>query len=344
MKKNLTLLVAVIAVLFSATSCGNGSKAIIQAQAIAANSMCPMEMGGGLTLMKVEYEGLYVVYSYKGEGMCFSQENVTPEMKNKIVQSLQTQAQSDATTKRFIDALKKEKVGIIYHYYDVSGSVMDVVVEARDFDGPQPVVEKINAVAVEVDLGLPSGCLWAECNLGASSSEEAGNWFFWGDPTPCKKGSRYKYVNDYFYDGGGESQLFKYVTDSENGAVDGKTIIEPQDDAAYVTLGSAWSIPTVADFEELLKNCTWSETVKNGVDGVEFVGPNGNSLFFPDFNGSYNTSFDMLLGYTDYWTQSLSSDDRLAYAFQIKHTSEGTELEIDWDYRESGGLIRPVKH
>ena len=50
-----------------------------------------------------------------------------------------------------------------------------------------------------IDLGLPSGCLWAESNLGASSCEEAGYYFFWGDTNPCKKGSRYKYVNDDFY-------------------------------------------------------------------------------------------------------------------------------------------------
>jgi hypothetical protein len=131
MKKCFLLFVAAIAILFSVTSCSNGSQTIIQAQAIAANRSCPMEIGNGLTLTKVSYEGRYVVYSYKGEGLYFSQENVTPEMKAQIAQSLQIQAQSDPNTKKFIEALKKENVGLIYHYYN-SDSVMDVVVEARD--------------------------------------------------------------------------------------------------------------------------------------------------------------------------------------------------------------------
>lgn len=74
-----------------------------------------------------------MVYYYKGEGMCFSQETVTPEMKAAIVQALQVKAQNDENTKKFIDALKKEHIGIIYHYYNGSDSVMDVVIEARNF-------------------------------------------------------------------------------------------------------------------------------------------------------------------------------------------------------------------
>ena len=65
--------------------------------------------------------------------------------------------------------------------------------------------------AVTIDLGLPSGCLWAESNLGASSSEEAGYYFFWGDIAPCKKDARYKYVSDGFYTRGGVSQYLKYI-------------------------------------------------------------------------------------------------------------------------------------
>lgn len=344
MKRFIVVLMAAIAICFSVTSCGNGSRAFIQAQATATNLKCPQDVGNGLTLVSVEFGGLYLVYSYKGEGMYFSQNNVTPEMKNQIIQALQAQAQSDSSTKKLIEALKKENVGIIYHYFNSSDMVMDVVIEARELDGCQPTttIEKLSAVAV--DLGLPSGCKWAEANLGASSCEEAGYFFFWGDTSPCKKGSRYKYVNDCYYDGGGESQYLKYVTDAENGIVDGKTIMDPQDDAATVMLGDSWTVPTFADVEELLKYCSWKEANRNGIEGVEFVGPNGNTLFFPDFNGSYDPSFDMFLGYTSYWSQSLSSNDNLAYALQIKHTSEGTELELDWAYRTSGGMIRPVKH
>ena len=132
MKKYLSLFVSAVVMLLTIASCVNSNQAIIQAQAMAANRSCPMEVGNGLTLTKVEFSGLYVVYNYKGEGLCFNQENVTPEMKVQIIQTLQTQAQNDANTKKFIEALKKEHVGIIYHYYNGSGMIMDVVIEARD--------------------------------------------------------------------------------------------------------------------------------------------------------------------------------------------------------------------
>lgn len=200
-----------------------------------------------------------------------------------------------------------------------------------------------------VNLGLPSGCLWSEVNLGASSSEEAGYYFFWGDVEPCQKGSRYKYVSENYYTGGGESQYLKYVTDSELGIVDGKIIMELQDDAANTMLGDSWSVPTVEDFNELLTYCSWKDTTKNGIEGVLFVGPNGNSIFFPDL-GHHADVFGMLIvPSTWYWSNSLSTDnkwfdDRFAFALEIKHTSEGTELELESEYRTMGGSIRPVKH
>ena len=202
--------------------------------------------------------------------------------------------------------------------------------------------------AVTIDLGLPSGCLWAESNLGASSSEEAGYYFFWGDIAPCKKDARYKYVSDGFYTRGGVSQYLKYITDSEWGIVDGKIIMESQDDAANTMLGDSWSIPSVEDFNELLTYCTWQDYVRNGVEGILFVGPNGNSIFFPDL-GHHADVFGMLImSGTSFWTNSLSTDnsfdDRFAFAMAIQHTYKGTEVEIVSEYRTMGYSIRPVKH
>lgn len=202
--------------------------------------------------------------------------------------------------------------------------------------------------ATAIDLGLPSGCLWAESNLGASSCEEAGYYFFWGDTDPCKKDSRYKYVTDGYYARGGMEQYLKYITDSEYGIVDGKIILELQDDAASTMLGDSWSIPSVEDFNELLTYCTWQDYVRNGVEGVLFVGPNGNSIFFPDL-GHHADVFGMLimLG-TSFWTNSLSTDnsfdDRFAFAMGIQHTDKGTKVNIVSEYRAMGYSIRPVKH
>ena len=133
MKKKAFLLLSAIVFCLSIASCVNSSHAIIQAEATAANLQCPQDMGNGMTLIKVEFEEHYVVNYIKGSDdiYSFGQDLVTDEMKNQIVQALRLKAQSQPSVKKFIEALKKENVGIIYHYY-TSESVMDVVVEARD--------------------------------------------------------------------------------------------------------------------------------------------------------------------------------------------------------------------
>lgn len=207
----------------------------------------------------------------------------------------------------------------------------------------QTVNKKQKVVAV--DLGLPSGCLWSETNLGAASCEESGSFFYWGMVEPCKLESRYKYVNSYFYTGGGESRYLKYVTSDEYGYIDGITIMEPEDDAAAVWLGDSWSIPTLSDFEELLNYCSWKESYKNNVKGIEFVGHNGNSIFFPA-SGHFDDSYGLLIGASSYWSKSLDTEDgdQFAFALMISQTSDGLDINIDFNYRVDGGLIRPVKH
>lgn len=221
-----------------------------------------------------------------------------------------------------------------------------LVVIAVLMTGCQTNVKKQSVTAI--DLGLPSGCLWAESNLGASSCEGAGHYFFWGDTDPCEKGSRYKYVGDGHYTRGGDERYLKYVTDSEWGIVDGKVIMELQDDAANTMLGDSWSIPTVADFNELLTYCTCREDVRNGVEGVSFIGPNGNSIFFPDLGHHADVFGILIMPGTSFWSNSLSTDDwfddRFAFAMSINHTSKGTEIEIGSEYRTMGYSIRPVKH
>lgn len=132
MKKSITLFTIVIVFCLSIASCDR-SQAIIQAEVTASNLQCPQDLGDGLSLTKVEYEGRYVVHYYKGSDdiYSFSQDLVTDEMKSQIIQTLELQAQLQPSVKKYIEALKKENVGIIYHY-NTSKSVMDVVIEARD--------------------------------------------------------------------------------------------------------------------------------------------------------------------------------------------------------------------
>ena len=140
-----------------------------------------------------------------------------------------------------------------------------------------------------VDLGLPSGTLWATCNIGASSPEDYGDFFAWGETEgyysdkgkPNFDWPTYKWCN------GDYNTMTKYCTKSNygyNGFTDNKTELDPEDDAAYVNWGSAWRMPTRTQLVELINsNYTTTEwTTVNGKDGRKITSKsNGNSIFLP---------------------------------------------------------------
>ena len=124
-------------------------------------------------------------------------------------------------------------------------------------------------VADYVDLGLTSGTLWASCNIGASSPEEYGDYFAWGETAPK---SNYDWSTYIF---GGESNFTKYNSS------DGLTELELEDDAAYVICGKDWRMPTHNQELELVNECSWEDYNLNGISGYKITGPNGNSIFMP---------------------------------------------------------------
>lgn len=127
-----------------------------------------------------------------------------------------------------------------------------------------------------VDLGLPSGTLWATCNVGANSPEEYGDYFAWGE-TFSKD---YYDWTTYKWCIGGMDGITKYSY-GVNGFADFKSELEPEDDVAYVHWGPSWRMPTKAQQDELREHCTWTWTTQNGVNGYLVIGPNGNSIFLP---------------------------------------------------------------
>jgi hypothetical protein len=131
-----------------------------------------------------------------------------------------------------------------------------------------------------VDLGLPSGLLWAACNLGASKPEEYGDYYAWGEIWPKDEYTweTYKWCE------GDDHSLTKYCYSSDYGYLgfrDDKRSLKLEDDAAYVNLGKTWLIPKPNDYSELISKCTWKWTQKRGVNGFSVTGPNGNSIFLP---------------------------------------------------------------
>ena len=133
-----------------------------------------------------------------------------------------------------------------------------------------------------VDLGLPSGLLWATCNVGATTPEEYGDYFAWGETTTK---SDYSSSNCPTY-GLSISQL------QSQGYIDSEGNLTSQYDAATANWGGNWRMPTSAEQEELLNNCTWTRTTYNGVKGYNVEGPNGNSIFLPAAGVYYGSSLD----------------------------------------------------
>ena len=127
-----------------------------------------------------------------------------------------------------------------------------------------------------VDLGLTSGTLWATMNVGATAPEEIGDYFAWGEIEPKEV---YEWIT-YKWCNGTSDSMTKYCT-SISGIVDGKSELEPEDDAAYMNWGPQWRIPTYNQIIELVNECTWTWTSVNGKDGRLGTGPNGNTLFIP---------------------------------------------------------------
>lgn len=129
-----------------------------------------------------------------------------------------------------------------------------------------------------VDLGLPSGTLWATRNVGATNPEDYGDYFAWGETEP----KEYYHASTYKWNDSETStiHLSKYNTKEANGTVDGKTVLDPEDDAARANYPNG-QMPSKEQLEELIANCTWTWTQVNGVNGQLVAGPNGNTMFLP---------------------------------------------------------------
>ena len=140
-----------------------------------------------------------------------------------------------------------------------------------------------------VDLVLPSGLLWAECNLGATTPEGYGDYYAWSETSPKSTydWSTYRYCN------GTENTLTKYCNSSSygnNGFTGALTALQAIDDAATQAFGNGARTPAKAEWEELLANTTATWTTRNGVNGHLFTAPNGNSLFLPAAGVRYGAS------------------------------------------------------
>lgn len=173
-----------------------------------------------------------------------------------------------------------------------------------------------------VDLGL--SVKWAGWNIGASSPEEDGYLYAWGETEPK---STYSFVTYLYLNI--KTGVWSYLGDD---------ISETQHDVAHVKWGNEWRMPTKSEADELLTLCTRENAEYNGINGYFFIGPNGNSIFMPNIISSNGDGSNGLGGY--YWTSTF--EDYYNDGAVACYMSIGENLTSHW-YRSIGMPVRPVK-
>ena len=192
-----------------------------------------------------------------------------------------------------------------------------------------------------VDLGLPSGLLWAKCNIGAATENDTGDYFSWGETAPKTDFGKGKYK---FADG---DNFTKYNWS------DNLRELQPEDDAALVNLGPWCHIPTKAEWEELIEKCTW-EATKVTMPGTtepvvaywKVTGPNGNHIILPSTGNYWDDS--LRFKWSFYYSTTLKDVDTV-YSLGWDHSGVTEELGVSYDhptiartFRYNGCVIRAV--
>ena len=198
------------------------------------------------------------------------------------------------------------------------GKVHNNTILVMAYDGTQFNVIGIQAQTAAaptgfVDLALPSGLLWCEHNVGASTPYEDGLYFSWGNITG--------HTGDDGYDFG-TSNDGPYAS-TDGAALTGNIPTNGTYDAARHNMGAPCRMPTVGEFQELNNNCDSEWTDEDGVAGRRFTSRiNGNSIFFPASGFRHGTSlYDRgASGY--YWSASLHSQ---TYGYHLGFSSSGVD-------------------
>lgn len=188
-----------------------------------------------------------------------------------------------------------------------------------------------------VDLGLPSGLLWADRNVGADNPEDSGNYYAWGETSPKEV-----YTWDTYAYGNAYNALTKYCNKCGyglDGFTDNLTTLEASDDAATVNIGSYARTPRDYEWQELMDNTTITWTTRNGVYGRKFTASNGRSIFLPAACRREGSDL-YLAGEYGYWSSTLYTDDsNLAWDFYFYSDTQ----DMDGYDRYYGLSVRAVR-
>ena len=283
--------------------------------------------------------------------------NAIPDYSNKldaIENAIKAMPDYDAA----INGIKDEIAKLVKAVEDGNKSEADALAEiAKKIEAlkgaggskPKPIPKNC------VDLGLPSGLLWAKSNMGTTVPTEIGDYYAWGETSIKRK----YYISTYKYYKTTISKILEILKYSEK---DWKTVLDPEDDAARAILGIGYRIPTQEDWQELLDNCKWeavTTTTKNNkiIARWKVTGPNGKSIILPATVGTRADGLNVTPDNDAYYTtanlypaEKLSDNKKyklavaLTWPYFAEETSSGS-INKPWLSsipRDHGLVVRPV--
>lgn len=217
-------------------------------------------------------------------------------------------------TRYYIRAYAENPKGIAY------GSTVSVTTKTADGKDPWSPTEPDETGAVDLGLSVK----WAAWNIGATSPEEYGNYYAWGEVEP-----KVDYTQENYKHADGR---YKYILPDGLSDISGTKF-----DAATVNWGNGWRMPTKIELMELTDNATVVYTSYNNVDGVRFIGPNGNCIFVP-FAGARNDNGKWLRGEKNFLWSSVIADN---WEYWSSHCLEWGDVYHEYAYW--GLSIRAVR-
>ncbi len=276
---------------------------------------------------------------------------------------------------RLIEVLNGREEMKMNTIYDVDG---DNEANLKDVDALVAELMKSDESDCRyVDLGLPSGTLWAKMNVGAQSADEYGTYYSWGETKGAREEDPSNEHNYIFNSGGsynkkyvlwdtykwcsgdGVNTLTKYNTLSSAGVVDNKTTLDLEDDAAYVNWGEEWRMPTLEEYKELYDYCHWewaSNYNGKSIQGyVAYKKKNSNSdgsaptyslsdphIFLPAGGSYYSNHSKYAEGIRGYYMTNMLCVDDPNYE-HVFYFQRSYNPRLDKDDRVYALLVRAVR-
>ena len=259
--------------------------------------------------------------------------NAIPDYSNKL-SAIENAIKAMPDYNAAINGIKDEIANLVKAVEDGNKSEADALAEiakkleelkaAGGIGGgskPKPIPKNC------VDLGLPSGLLWAKSNMGTTDPTEIGDYYAWGETSTNKK----EYNNKTYkhFKTNGEGVIKKVLKYNEE---DWRTVLDPEDDAARAILGVGYRIPTQEDWQELLDNCKWEAVTitlpeildpsqTKAIARWKVTGPNGKSIVLP-MTDDYRAD-----GWHDYYDQKRNTYYTTANLYPAEELSDGTEYK-----------------